>query len=90
MVYKHTGNNIFQMAYGFAKQAKFILSHFSILELLSIYYCLFFRASVSVIKKAMEVITPQKGSTATNEPLHWYSIPPASGLGDLKGNLCFV
>lgn len=42
MLYKHTGNNVFQMAYGFTKQNKFILSHSSILELLSIYYYIFF------------------------------------------------
>lgn len=69
MVYKHTGNNIFQMAYGFTEQTKLILSHSSILELLSIYYCIFFRASVSVIIKAIEVITPQKGSIIPNQLL---------------------
>ena len=67
--YTNTGNDIFQMAYGFTKQTKFILSHSSILELLSIYDCIFFRASVSLIKKAIEVITPQKGYIITNQPL---------------------
>lgn len=53
MACSRTASNVFWMARGFTKQAKFVLSHTSGLELLSCCYYLLCSA-VSVIKKAVE------------------------------------
>lgn len=69
MVDKHAGKNLFWMA---SLNRKFVFSHSSILDLLSIYYCAFFRASACVIKMAIGTIPPQRGNITTNPPLQWY------------------
>lgn len=60
MACSRTASNVFWMARGFTKQAKFVLSHTSGLELLSCCYYLLCSA-VSVIKKAVEgTCTPKR------------------------------
>lgn len=55
-----------------ASLKRIFFSHFCVLDLLSIYYCVFFRASVCVIKKAIEMIPLQRDIITTNPPLQWY------------------